>query len=69
MSRLNLTLDELNREYANYRKQSDTRFGQHLWNKYGVVGGSFPELYYAPNHVKAYDIALVEMNGDLFGGN
>ncbi len=70
MSRLNMTVDDLNREYNAFKgdRQNDLRFGQYIWNKYGVTGvASFPELFYAERKKAAYDIAFNELNLDLFG--
>lgn len=73
MNRLNITVDELNVEYAKFRPVKDSkgydavRFGQHVWNKHGAPGHSFPELFYERDARKAYEIAFKELNGDLFG--
>lgn len=72
MSRLNMNVTDLNREYADFRPVKDSkgfdqvRFGQHIWNTYGVSDQSFPELFYQRDQRKAYDIAFTELNGDLF---
>jgi hypothetical protein len=39
------------------RNADDIRFGQHIWNKYGNKGQSFPDLFYQENTATAYKIA------------
>lgn len=67
--RLEMTVEELNQEYAQFagNRSNGLRFGQYIWNKYGINGASFPELFYAERKKEAYDIAFNELNLDLFG--
>ncbi len=38
----------------NGRNKDDLRFGQYIWNKYGVLGKSAPDIFYAENVGDAY---------------
>lgn len=55
-----LTAESLAEEYLTWCKQynnrnhQDLRFGQYIWNKYGVLGKSAPEIFYAENVGDAY---------------
>lgn len=57
----NESLDEhvLQTEYLTWAKdwsqgKTPLRFGQHIWNKYGVLGKSAPDIFYAENVGDAY---------------
>jgi len=54
-----LTADSLQEEYLAWAKdwsqgKTSLRFGQHICNKYLVLGKSAPEIFYAENVGDAY---------------
>jgi hypothetical protein len=55
-----LTAESLSEEYEAWcknfvnRNNNDLRFGQYIWNKYGILGKSAPEIFYAENVGDAY---------------
>ena len=68
--RLDITLEQLNNEFAHYDPKSPLRFGQMIWNKYAAKDAtSWPELFYAKVPRVAYDMAFTELNLDLFASN
>ena len=65
-SRLRLTQEELSGGWGRWSKltrerKTTQRFGQWLWNQYGVKGESWPELFYCEYPVHAYQMALTEI--------
>ena len=73
MSRLSCNVDQLNEAWAkwNHAAEIHERFGQHLWNKYGVATREadgnlvgWPELFYSTDRHTSYDLALKEITPD-----
>lgn len=52
----------LSHEYTLWRKDGGgkLRFGQRIWNLYGLPGKSWPELYYQEDPVEAYSMLAAE---------
>ena len=62
MARLNMTAESLAKACRLYSEdsslRSELRFGQYIWNKFGPVGQSWPELFYETDNGKAYEMAF-----------
>lgn len=64
MSVLNLTKADLLSSHNKYMNdsslRSELRFGQYIWNKFGVKGKTWPLLYYETDGGRAYNMAYME---------
>lgn len=61
MKKINIDVDTFEKlyllwlnKYGQQRNEEGIRFGQHIWNKYGVQGETWPEVFYAETTSKAY---------------
>ena len=54
-----LTIPVLANEMTLWRKDHGSlRFGQRIWNLYGMPGKAWPELFYETNELEAYSLLL-----------
>lgn len=59
-----LTKQDLQKAHVTYISdsslRSELRFGQYIWNKFGVKGKTWPLLYYETDGGRAYNMAYME---------
>lgn len=58
----NLDIQVLAHEMTVWRKDpGQLRFGQRIWNLYGMPGQAWPELFYEKNEMEAYSLLLAAL--------
>lgn len=59
--RLNITYEGLRQSYLLWSSdsslRSELRFGQYIWNKFGIKDQSWPFLFYLTDNGEAYNLA------------